>query len=326
MSFQSKALALERETGRVRGRVAVEELVVDAAGWQQASVAGAGDGPGFSSLRVYVSYSTGAFSIFLISLSSRLHPQTATSLPPTATEVYFRPSPTAPPLHPTILSALHGSLLVRCSDHFILSFYTLPLAPASSPSTPLRPFRTLKSHTSWSPAALILVPQPAESSGRPAGIKCSLAHAVPVYPDSWTVAVQEIDLVPTATSWRLESTQTRSALSALSTPDATQEWGGVGIVRGRVTAVGMSEGWVCVGTADNEVMAWQIPADSSSGRLRLGRSMMGAHWGEVGAVAIFGGQSSRLFRPPSFFAQSETHSSLRLPLRMSQIDVSPRTL
>jgi hypothetical protein len=226
------------------------------------------------------------------------------------TEIHYQPSPTAPPLHPALLSALHGSLLVTCTDHFRLSFYHISATSTKPTVSFLRPFRTIRSQTSWFPAALTLSPIASARPDGPMAMRCSLAHAVPVYPDSWSVAVQEIDLAQTSAGWTMDSTRTLSALSALTTPEDAAAWGGVGIVRGKVTAIGLSERWVCIGTADNEVMCWQVPQSRSEGRLRLGRSMMGAHWGEVSAVACHGGQSCSLRSLfPSGPGRSRLHDS-----------------
>ncbi|TXT16040.1 hypothetical protein VHUM_00543 [Vanrija humicola] len=89
---------------------------------------------------------------------------------------------------PVVLAALNYPVLITCTLRFHLSVYLLSEgAPAL--------LRALHSDVSFHPAALSLFPPVDTKPGR---FRAALTYSTPVYPASWTVAVQElgINLLP----------------------------------------------------------------------------------------------------------------------------------
>jgi hypothetical protein len=286
------------------------DLALDARGWLS-------NGEGSiraRSIGLYVGWSSGAFSVFSVrDAASSPSRDKAVSVE----EVFFQPSPTAPPLHPAVGSALYGPLLVTCSDHFRLSFFHLPgvagpdgrpaeAAKPRSSAKELRPFRTLRSLTSWHPSTLRLAAY--SSPGAPDAVKLAVAYAVPCYPDLFAVARQEVVLRPSRSTIggaRWDWLQDRS-LSALApaglgafwqppaSPSTTANDGELsaelGTV-GRVSAVAQDDRWVCLAGEDNVVQVYEVPDAPDATRLEW-RQTLWAHSAGVTAVSLRNGASS----------------------------------
>lgn len=85
---------------------------------------------------------------------------------------------------PVILAALNYPVLITCTLHFHLSVYLL------SDTAPTL-LRSLHSEVSFHPAALSLFPPVDAKPGR---FRAALTYSTPIYPASWTVAVQELGI------------------------------------------------------------------------------------------------------------------------------------
>nr|XP_018260409.1 uncharacterized protein I303_07328 [Kwoniella dejecticola CBS 10117]OBR82567.1 hypothetical protein I303_07328 [Kwoniella dejecticola CBS 10117] len=117
------------------------------------------------------------------------------------------------PGDPVVLASLHYPVLVSCTKEFNLSMYSLtsPSQVQSESGQIRRPrhLQTLKSQVSFHPAILTLFPTHSPSSSPSpfsAGssaqdeknetdqFKVSLTYCTPLYPASWTIAVQEFSV------------------------------------------------------------------------------------------------------------------------------------
>ncbi|WVQ96134.1 hypothetical protein IAU59_003236 [Kwoniella sp. CBS 9459] len=114
---------------------------------------------------------------------------------------------------PVVLAALHYPILISCTRDFHLSVYTFPTVspnPGTASANPApRHLKTLHSEVSFHPAALSLFPAPTvngivggdlstrsilkerDESDR---FRAALTYCTPLYPSSWTVAVQELSI------------------------------------------------------------------------------------------------------------------------------------
>lgn len=304
LSFKSETLSKERKSGWLKGDVAVVDLTVDSAGWQEDDE---GDIEGARSIRVYVAFSSGAWSIFTISKSSALVPLSIASL--VVAESFSRPSPTVPPLALATLSTLHSSLLVTCTPTFNLAFYDVSTSFPSSVSSSARlikPFQSFKSHTSWWPAALTSHSRPSDHRS---STKITLAYSVPVYPSDFSVAIQEMTFDLRPTGWSLASERGLSALTSGFSPE--DDAGGLSapgtsVVVGRVASLAVDERWVCLGGEDNRIQVFEIPKEeeqeafgTGGGRMVLGKPQrlrhvqtLFQHGSAVTSIACLDGQLS----------------------------------
>ncbi|WVO13807.1 hypothetical protein L204_101430 [Cryptococcus depauperatus] len=92
---------------------------------------------------------------------------------------------------PVVLSVMCGRLLVVCTKAFYVSMYDLQ--PGQTPIC----VRTMHSDVSFHPASLSLLPAaPAKSTAETqvTEFQAYLTYSTPVYPRSWTVAIQEFNI------------------------------------------------------------------------------------------------------------------------------------
>ncbi|CAK9780531.1 hypothetical protein CC85DRAFT_308600 [Cutaneotrichosporon oleaginosum] len=89
---------------------------------------------------------------------------------------------------PVVLASMHHPALVTCTRAFVLSVYSL----ASGEPTLLR---VLRSAVSFHPASLSLSPDGERSKeGGTTRFRAALTYTAPIYPASWTLAVQELQV------------------------------------------------------------------------------------------------------------------------------------
>ncbi|CDZ98294.1 WD40/YVTN repeat-like-containing domain [Phaffia rhodozyma] len=304
-SFVSPGLRKEKKTGWLRGEVWVTDLSVDKQD---------------ESSRVYVGYSSGAMSILTIDLPEIVLSNTSRSSSSSSSlrnishgdiivhETYFQPSPTVPPLSVPIISALYGSLLVTCTDEFSLSFYTIPDEVHDGKNHPrsqaqgIKPFKVVRSHTSWFPASISINPLPLS---RPISITSSslseseeevgtntkddhrvvvsIGFTIPVYPDQWTVSIQQFQLrAPAARlplhagiNWTWIDDRILSALmpsvpftypfeSLSGAGTRTRGANEIGSV-GKVSSLAMDGRWICLAGEDNRVQIFEVPVGTWTG-------------------------------------------------------------
>jgi hypothetical protein len=118
---------------------------------------------------------------------------------------------------PTIICEFHWPVLVSCTERFYISVWRIPdlTEVTGSDGSPLRPsptlLQTLHSSVSFHPATLSLTRLPRTDSAEEDGeedasadlrttsvvadsYRATLAYSVPLYPERWTLAVQDIDI------------------------------------------------------------------------------------------------------------------------------------
>lgn len=170
-------------------------------------------------------------------------------------------------------------------------------------TSPLRPFRTLRSHTSWFPAALLLGPPSPptildadneEEDDDDSFLLLTVAYTVPVYPSSFSVAIQEIGLsppTPLTPTWRCTSERALSALVGSSGSTSGTLAGEIGTV-GSVTGVGLDERWVCLAGGDNRVQVFERPPPGEANARLVFKGTLWAHNAGVTSISCLDGELS----------------------------------
>lgn len=184
---------------------------------------------------------------------------------------------------PVVLAILHYPALLACSADFHLSFYSLTTSrgPSSSASTTEpRHISTLHSDVSFHPAALSLFPasddDTAGYTGGDQSFRAALTYCTPLYPSSWTIAVQEfnVDLAPTIsnpfTDIGLAGTITRGECYHVGKDgvDDIDIWPRrvkpvVG-VKGRAVGVGTDGRWCVLAGEDNQIQVYSLPTPTTT--------------------------------------------------------------
>ncbi|GFZ50070.1 hypothetical protein JCM24511_07823 [Saitozyma sp. JCM 24511] len=195
---------------------------------------------------------------------------------------------------PVVLASMHYPVLITCTLAFHLSFFTLsPPDPSGSAAsgTPSRPkhLQTMHSDVSFHPAALSLfpahsdeIPPIAETTEQvdQKHFRAGLTYCTPLYPASWTVAVQEfgIDLEPTM------SLEAEARLEELGLSGGGQVWRGecwhvgrgdddeddklvwprrnkpvVGVRGKRAVGIGTDGRWCVLAGGDNQIQVYSLP-------------------------------------------------------------------
>ncbi|GAA5993452.1 hypothetical protein JCM5350_000098 [Sporobolomyces pararoseus] len=149
-------------------------------------------------IHLSVFYSTGQFSIFKITLPTTSSPfiskevYTSLSLSSSSYSNHLTSATSHSPFEHVSLSKFHYPLLVTCSNSFTLRFYQLYYGDSSSDKETLQiresetPFR---SNERWAPVVLSL-----EKLSSSCSFKVSLAYSQPVFPNHWTVGLQEFNI------------------------------------------------------------------------------------------------------------------------------------
>ena len=164
-----------------------------------------------------------------------------------------------------VLAAFHFPLLVACTRAFHLSAYSVVDSADSRPSQP-RHLDTLHSDVSFHPASLSLFP------GLVNQFRVDLTFCAPLYPSSWTIAVQEFVAklgVKRSLSESLPGEISRGVCHVVGQPAPTDplEWPRkvrppTGI-RGRVIAVGCDGRWCVLAGEGNQILVFALPATKS---------------------------------------------------------------
>jgi len=188
---------------------------------------------------------------------------------------------------PVVLASMHYPLLLTCTLAFHLSVYTL--SPPSSIGEPLRPkhLQTMHSDVSFHPAALTLFPMQAlmgdDSPTKPSTstedalrhFRAALTYCTPLYPSSWTVAVQEfgVDLQSTLDTqpatgdvWRNECWNVGRGDEGASDdrPIWPRKVRPIVGVKGHAVGVGMDGRWCVLAGEDNQIQVYSLPTPSPS--------------------------------------------------------------
>ncbi|KAK8849527.1 hypothetical protein IAR55_004861 [Kwoniella newhampshirensis] len=183
---------------------------------------------------------------------------------------------------PVVLASLYHPVLLTCTLSFHLSVYSVSSPPSSSgqPSKPEH-LHTMHSDVSFHPAALSLFPNTDDSEASrhseatqiPKSFQAALTYCTPLYPASWTVAVQEIciDLsfhLESEKVWRGDCWNVGRGDESLFPGDRELTWPRnvkpiVG-VRGKASAVGSDGRWCVLAGEDNMIQVYSLPSSSSS--------------------------------------------------------------
>ncbi|ORY67947.1 hypothetical protein BCR35DRAFT_354767 [Leucosporidium creatinivorum] len=162
------------------------------------------DAHGATSLRLAVFYSTGQFALF------RLHLPTTTS-PFSFDEIHTHLAlstvgPLSSTFDPTALARFHSPLLATCSRSLVLRFWRIEEREGITSVEEIEP--SLRSRESWAPVVLTLkkveggaAEDERDEWGMRKGegrqkkmeevFKVTLAYSTPIFPEGWSVGVQE---------------------------------------------------------------------------------------------------------------------------------------
>ncbi|GAA5965646.1 hypothetical protein JCM3765_000912 [Sporobolomyces pararoseus] len=281
-----------------------------------------------SSINLSVFYSTGQFSIFEITLPTTSSPleskEVFTSLSlsssSSSTSIYNSlTTSSSSPFEYVSLARFYFPLLVTCSNFFTLRFYKLEhhhhshhhdhdheentLLQVIESETPLR------TSERWEPVVLSLEKlKPRKSSrssrgsekGRGGGedFKVSLAYSQPVFPNDWTVGLQEFTIkilsasssssyspskpfeITTLQATTSSTISSESPLSSISTSSASTFYsnpfssGGVGGALRRqspITSIEYSRPFIVTSKTDNTIQVYRVFSSSSSSSRRKSR-------------------------------------------------------
>lgn len=223
--------------------------------------------------RLGIFYQSGGFAILRITLSAgRLSWSREAVHPPHTRPQSVRRRPTTyTPLDgdPIVLTAIHYPLVITCTLAFHLSFYTLTLpadGTAASPQTN-RPVHigTMHSDVSFHPAALSLLPV----SGTTDKFRAALTYCTPLYPYSWTVAVQEFSITVRPSTGIAEIARGECWHVGRGDEDEPdyiwpKKVRPVVGVKGRPVGVGTDGRWAVLAGEDNQIQVYSLPTSSTS--------------------------------------------------------------
>ncbi|WRT69543.1 uncharacterized protein IL334_006530 [Kwoniella shivajii] len=247
--------------------------------------------------RIGIFYQSGGFVILIIRPSSSNGISWKRELinPPNIRPISIKRRSTIHELvqgDPVVLSTLYWPLLISCTRDFHLSIYSLStVSSSSSPSgqevgvTP-RPkhLQTLRSEVSFHPAHLSLFPCPDASDENQSNrnirndvteesrFRAALTYCTPLYPSSWTIAVQElsIDLSPSISVFDMIR---RGETFHVGRNDDDDEdefvWPRkvrpvVG-VKGKAVGIGSDGRWCILAGQENKIQVFSLPHHDDQG-------------------------------------------------------------
>lgn len=163
-----------------------------------------------------------------------------------------------------VLATIHYPVVITCTSAFHLTFYSL-LSPDGSKSG--RPIQTGSMHSdvSFHPATLSLFPT-SDSTQR---FRAALTYCTPLYPYSWTVAVQEFHIRSRSISGLTDITRGECWNVGRGDEDVPQHvWPRtirpiVG-VKGRPVGVGTDGRWTVLAGEDNQIQVYSLPTTKST--------------------------------------------------------------
>lgn len=180
---------------------------------------------------------------------------------------------------PVVLAAMHHPIMIACTASFHLAVYLLI-------DSPPRRIRTLRSDVSFYPAALTLFPPPQESKS--ARFRAALTYTTPVYPSSWTVAVQELSIDVQASE--VHRGECHHIVPADPRTPREGMWPRhlepIAGVRGRAVSVGSDGRWCVLAGEDSVMHVYALPA---TGGVVHAQTLLAPSQG-VTALALAGGR------------------------------------
>ena len=169
---------------------------------------------------------------------------------------------------PIILTAIHYPLVITCTSSFHLSFYSLTVPGSGGPKSTSIPvlIGTMHSDVSFHPAALSLFPVDSGNQHH----RAALTYCTPLYPYSWTLAVQEFNITSKASTGLTDITRGECWHVGRGDEDEPQyTWPKkirpiVG-VKGRPVGVGTDGRWAVLAGEDNQIQVYSLPHHSDHG-------------------------------------------------------------
>lgn len=163
-----------------------------------------------------------------------------------------------------MVAAIRYPIIITCTHAFHLTFYSLLLPNGTPASRPVQ-IGAMHSDVSFHPATLSLFP----TSDTTQHFRAALTYCVPLYPYSWTVAVQEFNL----------RTRPASGLTDITRGDCWNVGRGdedvpdyvwprpirpITGVKGRPVGVGTDGRWAVLAGEDNQIQVYSLPTANNS--------------------------------------------------------------
>ncbi|WVO23183.1 uncharacterized protein IAS62_004528 [Cryptococcus decagattii] len=236
-----------------------------------------GDGERNLPARMAVFYQSGGFVVLSVRLSSSSSSRGVTWVRDAVSPGQSRPPSIRRRMYaqdrgdPIVYASMYSRLLVACSKAFHLSVFDL-----QSGQLPRR-ITTMRSDVSFHPATLTLLPsfpgdkdggQPVADHGTSQSFQAALTYSTPVYPSSWTIAVQEFTiLLPPISSLSAPSvsrgpTYHVSPRSTAGEPIWPRKIRPAVGVKGAAKSVGMDGRWCVLAGEGNKVEVFSLPSSS----------------------------------------------------------------
>lgn len=237
-----------------------------------------GDGERSLPARMAVFYQSGGFVILTVRLSSALSNRGVTWVRDAVSPGQSRPPSVRRRMYgqdrgdPIVYASMYSRLLVVCSKAFHLSVFDL-----QSGQLPRR-ITTMRSDVSFHPATLTLLPSFPEGKdsggqfvadhGTSQSFQAALTYSTPVYPSSWTIAVQEFTiLLPPVSSLSTPSvsrgpTYHVSPRSTAGEPIWPRKIRPAVGVKGAAKSVGTDGRWCVLAGECNKVEVFSLPFSS----------------------------------------------------------------
>ena len=191
---------------------------------------------------------------------------------------------------PTVLCKLHSPVLVNCTERFYISVWRLPdfTIDAATHRPPVL-LQTLHSPVSFHPATLSLKHLPrgdsaavniedawkeSESRFVSRAYRASLAYSVPLYPERWTLAVQDIDItlplndlsgdVECGECFHVARSIMPGAKSLRNRWPLLPRSEIIGVKGDRAIGIGLGDACCVLAGSDNQIQVYQLPDRSAS--------------------------------------------------------------
>lgn len=191
---------------------------------------------------------------------------------------------------PTVLCELDSPVLVSCTERFYISVWRLPdfATDAATHRLPVL-LQTLHSPVSFHPATLRLKHLPRQDSAKvniedawkesesrcvSEAYRASLAYSVPLYPERWTLAVQDIDItlplndpsgdVECGECFHVAKSIMPGAKSLRNRWPLLPRSEIIGVKGDRAIGIGLGDTCCVLAGSDNQIQVYQLPDRSAS--------------------------------------------------------------
>ncbi|OWZ66709.1 hypothetical protein AYX15_02031 [Cryptococcus neoformans] len=271
-----------------------------------------GDGERNLPARMAVFYQSGGFVVLTVRLSSALSNRGVTWVRDAISPGQSRPPSIRRRMYaqdrgdPIVYASMYSRLLVVCSKAFHLSVFDL-----QSGQLPRR-ITTMRSDVSFHPATLTLLPSFPEGKdsdgqfmadhGTSQSFQAALTYSTPVYPSSWTIAVQEFTIsLPPVSSLSTPSVS-RGPTYHVSPRSTAGEpiWPrkirpAVGVKGGAAKNVGTDGRWCVLAGEGNKVEVFSLPSsspnssDCDDGIIKHSQTLV-THSSVIASVALASGR------------------------------------